>query len=275
MSLIPIVSNFVVQETPYKQECLIKNLEDIKHCFYINLSHRVDRKEHVETQLALLGITGQRFNAIKNDNGAIGCSMSHLKILQDAYNNKLDYVLIVEDDITFTKPQVLKAQFNKFIEKHNNNWDVIILGGNNMPPFQEIDDTCIKVTRCQTTTGYIVNGHYIKVLLQNVRMGLTRLIQNPSEHKQFAIDKFWFILQKVSKWYLIIPATVVQRVDYSDIEKKITNYEKLMTDINKKDLFRAIHEQKQKDQLLKQGMPMNNTFLPSTTALLNKNLAFL
>ena len=39
-----------------------------------------------------------------------------------------------------------------------------------MPPYKIIDDTCIQVSRCQTTTGYIVNGHYIKTLLQNVKI---------------------------------------------------------------------------------------------------------
>ena len=64
-------------------------LDDIKHAFYINLEHRKDRKEHVEEQLSKVGINANRFNAIKMENGAIGCSMSHLKILQDAYKNNL------------------------------------------------------------------------------------------------------------------------------------------------------------------------------------------
>jgi glycosyl transferase family 25 len=218
----------------------IKTLEDIKHAFYINLEHRTDRKEHVETELLKIGINCQRFNAIKMENGAIGCSMSHLKLLQDAQKNELEHILIVEDDIKFLEPELFKNQINNFFELHQNNWDVILLAGNNMPPYEKIDDTCIKVSRCQTTTGYLVNGHYIKVLLQNIKMGLTHLINKPSEHSKFAIDKFWFILQSASKWYLITPPTVVQREDYSDIEKKVTNYEKHMQDLDKKEMFDAI-----------------------------------
>jgi hypothetical protein len=56
----------------------------------------------------------------------------------------------------------------------------------------------------------------------------------------YAIDKFWFVLQAVDKWFLIIPLTVVQREDYSDIEKKRINYQKIMTDLDKKDMFDAI-----------------------------------
>ena len=223
-------------------------LEDITHAFYINLEYRVDRKEHVETELRNVGIKAQRFNAIKMENGAIGCSMSHLKILQDALKNNWDHILIVEDDITFLDPVLFKTQINKFFELHENDWDVILLAGNNMPPYENIDETCIQVSRCQTTTGYLVNGSYIKVLVNNVKMGLTNLLNYPDRAKQFAIDKFWFILQQTCKWYLIIPLTVVQRNDYSDIEKRVINYGKLMTDLDKEELFKAAREMRLKQQ---------------------------
>jgi glycosyl transferase family 25 len=220
----------------------INSLDDIKNAYYINLEHRTDRKEHVESELRNIGISATRFNAIKMENGAVGCSMSHLKLLQDAVKQNFDHILIVEDDITFLDPELFKTQINSFFQLHQNNWDVILLAGNNMPPYKNIDDTCIQVSRCQTTTGYLVNGHYIKVLLQNVKMGLTNLLNRPTEHSKFAIDKFWFVLQEASKWYLIIPPTVVQREDYSDIEKRITNYKKYMTDLDKEELFKAARD---------------------------------
>ena len=219
----------------------INSLADIKNIFYINLEHRTDRKEHVESELLKIGVSSaQRFNAIKMENGAIGCSMSHLRILQNAQKNNLDHILIVEDDITFLDPELFKNQINNFFETHKNNWDVVLLAGNNMPPYKIIDDTCIQVSRCQTTTGYIVNGHYIKTLLQNVKIGLTHLINKPTEHAKYAIDKYWFILQQLYKWYLIVPLTVVQREDYSDIEKRVTNFEKHMLDVDKEQMMKAI-----------------------------------
>ena len=82
----------------------MNSINDIKHAFYINLDHRTDRKEHIEKQLAKVGIRAERFNAIRMHNGAVGCSMSHLKILQDAHVQRLSHVLIMEDDITFLQP---------------------------------------------------------------------------------------------------------------------------------------------------------------------------
>jgi GR25 family glycosyltransferase involved in LPS biosynthesis len=62
----------------------MKTISDIKHAFYINLETRPDRKEHIEKQMKLIGIKATRFNAIRLQNGALGCSMSHLKILENA-----------------------------------------------------------------------------------------------------------------------------------------------------------------------------------------------
>lgn len=229
----------------------INCLDDIKNAFYINLEHRTDRKEHVEKELNSIGIKASRFNAIKMKNGAIGCSMSHLKILQDAQKNNLDHLLVVEDDITFLDPQLFKTQINNFFKLHGNNWDVILLAGNNMPPYERIDETCVKVSRCQTTTGYLVNGHYINILVSNIKMGLTHLINKPTETINYAIDKFWFILQGSGNWYLITPLTVVQRNDYSDIEHRVMDYQKLMQDLDKAELFKALKEMREKNQYKK------------------------
>ena len=243
----------------------IHSLSDITNIFYINLEHRTDRKQHVEQELQKIGLNATRFNAIQMPNGAIGCSMSHLKILQEAIKNKLDHVLIVEDDIQFLNPELFKTNINRFFETQQSSWDVVLLAGNNMPPYEQIANEFVKVSRCQTTTGYLVNGHYINTLLQNIKAGLTHLIHKPEEHSNYAIDKYWFKLQQVDNWYLIIPLTVVQRADYSDIEKRITDYAKIMTDLDKTDLIKeSLTKQKnlQKQlqiQKLLQMMPHKQT----------------
>ena len=140
----------------------MKSISVIKHAFYINLETRPDRKEHVEKQMELIGIKATRFNAIRLKNGALGCSMSHLKILENAKKNNLEHVLIVEDDILFTKPDIFVIQVNKFLSTHSD-FDVVLVAGNNRPPYIEIDDTCIQVTQCQTTTGYLVQNHYFDI----------------------------------------------------------------------------------------------------------------
>ena len=91
----------------------MNSVSDIKHIFYINLEKRTDRKEHVEKELEKIGIYGaERFNAISLINGAIGCSMSHIKCLETAKKNNWSHVLIVEDDIQFLNPELFTKQLN-------------------------------------------------------------------------------------------------------------------------------------------------------------------
>ena len=216
----------------------MNSISDITHAYYINLDSRTDRKEHVEEQMSLIGIQAERFKAIRLQNGAIGCSMSHLKLLETAKANNFPHILIVEDDIKFLNPELFKSQLNTFLSKHKG-WDVVLLGGNNIPPYRKIDDTCVKITSCQTTTGYLVNGHYISILINNFRNGINKLLESPHLHIMYAIDKFWFRLQRSHNWFLIIPLTVTQREDYSDIEKRTTDYTRVMTDLNKESFFMA------------------------------------
>jgi GR25 family glycosyltransferase involved in LPS biosynthesis len=214
-------------------------IQDIKHAFYINLASRPDRKVHVETQLQNIGINATRFNAIRLTNGALGCSMSHLKCVETAKKMEWPHVLIVEDDILFLDPSKFVTQLSNCLSRHKN-WDVILLAGNNVPPYKRIDDTCIRVSTCQTTTGYIVKSHYYDTLIANFREGIKQLMVNPEQHVSYAIDKYWFQLQRRDRWYLIIPLSVTQREDYSDIEKRPINYRNVMLDLDKESYIKTV-----------------------------------
>ena len=206
--------------------------------FYINLNSRIDRKLHVERQLDLLGIRDnvKRFNAIHNVNGRIGCSLSHLKCIQMAKEQNMECVLILEDDVLFLLPDEFVQNVNNFLSNPKNKWDVLLLAGNNLPPFTTNDEVSIRVTHCQTTTGYIVRQHYYDTLISNIKEGVAKLMKNPEHHYYFAIDKYWIHLQKQHRWMLLIPLIVVQRPDYSDIEKRHTDYQCLMRSVDKSDL---------------------------------------
>jgi GR25 family glycosyltransferase involved in LPS biosynthesis len=223
---------------------LISSVNDIKYCLYINLLSRVDRKEHIESQLTSIGIQPTRFNAIKLKNGRIGCSMSHLKCLEIAKKNNWPYVMICEDDLIILNKNNFIKHLNNFFRLHgdvNDAWNVLLLAGNNVPPYVKIDDTCIEVSHCQTTTGYIIKQCYYDTLIDNIRTGIHKLMKYPDNHVLYAIDKYWIQLQKIHPWYMIVPVEAVQREDYSDIEKRQTNYENIMKDVDKHALVRNLY----------------------------------
>ena len=209
-------------------------LKKIEHVLYINLEKRIDRRKHINKQLAVIGLSdcAERFNAICPQNARIGCSMSHLKCIQLAKERNWSHVFICEDDILFLDPNRFKESLAVFLSQEIK-WDVVLVAGNNLPPYHRVCDEYNKVTNCQTTTGYIVKAHYYDTLIQNIREGLQFLMKDPENHRLYAIDKYWFNLQEIDNWFLITPLTVVQKEDYSDIEQKRTNYQHLMTDLDK------------------------------------------
>lgn len=214
-------------------------MELLKHTLYINLETRTDRLNHVKKELEKMKINGERINAVKTTDGAIGCTLSHIRCLELAKERQYPHVFIIEDDITFLQPELLCENLKKFQENLElQRWDVLIIGGNNCPPYMKITDYCIRVGNNQTTTGYIVKSHYYDTLIQNFKESAQKLMRNPHNKREFALDMYWKQLQQNGLWYMIVPPTVTQYQDYSDIEKRIVNYDRLMLDIQKDWLFR-------------------------------------
>lgn len=212
-----------------------RTITDIEHVMYINLEHRADRRSHIEEELKInMGLTCEPiwFKAIKHRIGAIGCSLSHIACLESAKNNNLPYVMICEDDLRIVNPKVFNKSFNSLLES-NIEWDVLLLAGNNVGPIRFLDINAVQIFRCQTTTGYIVKQHYYDKMINNFKEGVTQLMRNPSMPFRYAIDIYWFSLQEKDCWILIFPLTVTQRSDYSDIEQKQVNYDRLMLTLEK------------------------------------------
>ena len=69
-------------------------MEHIDVIFYINLEDRLDRKEHFLNEIRRLCLDEEkviRIDAVKEKNGALGCTKSHIKTLElfmsnDAWN---------------------------------------------------------------------------------------------------------------------------------------------------------------------------------------------
>ena len=213
-------------------------MELLKNTLFINLEHRKDRLEHVNSEFKKMEIDAERVNAIKMNTGAVGCTMSHIKCLELAKQRDYEYVFICEDDITFRNPELFKRNLQRFYENDDINWDLLIIGGNNVPPFQQVTEYCARVFYCQTTTGYVVKKHYYDTLLKNFRESANGLIREPNNPSTYALDMYWKRLQLQDFWYMITPPTVTQYESYSDIENRNVNYENMMLDMEKPWLMR-------------------------------------
>ena len=197
-------------------------MNKVEHVFYINLDSRPDRNQFCLQQLSSIGVPNEkieRFSAIKNKEGAIGCTLSHIKCLKLAIEKGYENVMIVEDDIHFTKPVWFKEQFEKLFEY---DFDV------NLFDFEKIDQHMIRVLGANTTTGYLVQKHYYQKLLDNYKQGLELLLRTGNK-PLYAIDSYALrTLHHVDNWITFSLLTVTQVESYSDIEKRFVNYDAYM-----------------------------------------------
>jgi len=133
-----------------------KYLNFFEDVYYINLDSRIDRRKKFEKRSKDVGIEPNRFSAITPNEGEypplrnasdldtllhkfkVGCTMSHQAVIKIAKENKLNNVLIFEDDCVFLDG--FKNELIKYVnELKSLEWDMFYLGG-------EPTNYCEKVT---------------------------------------------------------------------------------------------------------------------------------
>ena len=191
--------------------------DTVQHVVYINLDERTDRRVHVETQLARAFPADkiQRFPAIKAAKGAVGCSRSHIAVLELAKANGWANVLIVEDDFTWNNFEKGAPVLDGLLERP---FDVIVLCGAYVACQPDG-----RLQSCQTTTAYIVSETYYDILLANYKAGLA-LYEATDDYRTYALDQFWKRLQPVGRWYIVRPNMGFQLPGYSNVEGRPVNY---------------------------------------------------
>jgi hypothetical protein len=119
-------NNMVEKYNDNKKNLLNKIFDKI---YVINLKQDVEKKNIIEKKLKELNIDYSIFEAVDGNKlknvkllsygsvGAVGCRLSHMKILEDAIKNNYNRILVFEDDVIFRK------NFNKHI-----NWKLLYLG---------------------------------------------------------------------------------------------------------------------------------------------------
>jgi GR25 family glycosyltransferase involved in LPS biosynthesis len=200
-------------------------MDHIGGVFYINLDSRTDRRTEIEEELTRMGISGERFPAIKDDIGIVGCGKSHLTVLKEARERGLKNVLIFEDDFQFI---VSKEEFwdmlNRFFTDtiQGNMFDVLMLGYN-MLSSQKIDNLLMKVISAQTTSGYIVNERFYDSLINIWEIALPLLLSS-GDRWMYSLDATWKQLQPDTNWYAFVKRVGIQRPNFSDIALLYVDY---------------------------------------------------
>jgi GR25 family glycosyltransferase involved in LPS biosynthesis len=194
--------------------------------YYINLDHRKDRRNLFLTEMKKLNLSPDKIIRIPavylKDQGHLGCSLSHIKALEQFIQSGKNTCIIFEDDFEFTvqDPMSYLQKLNKI------DYDVVMLASNEIST-TKYNDFLKKVNMATTASGYLVTKQFAPMLLQNFKEGavlLEKTYQSGAYKGEYAVDQYWFNLQQQNKFYVFTPKLGQQRDSYSDIQQGNVSY---------------------------------------------------
>ena len=192
---------------------------------YINLDKRTDRREAMEAQCDVYGISCERLSAIAHSFGIVGCTQSHRVAYLLAKDRGYKNVLIFEDDFQFlVSPEEFEQEIGHIFES-GLEFDVCMLAYN-LKSFQECgkDSGVLRVYEAQTASAYIVNRHYYDTLIELYDCVLP-LLEQTREHWKYANDQAWKPLQGMNRWYCTKTRIGKQRDGFSDNAQEYVSYD--------------------------------------------------
>ncbi len=195
-------------------------MKGIDRVYYINLERRSDRRQHIESEIARVGLTGERVDAIWDRNGALGCMQSHSKALAAFLASDAETALILEDDFTFVGSAAeIERLFSVAFEVMPADWDGLVLAYN-PTAFSFCEGPApflVRLLGGQTTSGYLVRrsaAAELKSLWDDAAM---KMWVEGLRHELCA-DICWQRLHREGKWYAFVPSMGYQYANHSDIQ---------------------------------------------------------
>ena len=166
-----------------------------------------------------------RIDAILTEPGALGCGLSHIKALEYAMAHpEWNTILILEDDFTFHGEDTasLSTALRSLLTFPK--MEIGLLSYNHsVLRYEDTSPSIKRVLYSQTTSSYCIRSSYVPTLLQNMRESTMDMIIRGKTHEN-CVDIHWTTLQPHGQWYALFPAIGYQYDNYSDIEKRVTQY---------------------------------------------------
>lgn len=200
-------------------------LNDLSNSIYvINLKERLDRKDHITSQLQKINcenyILFEAVNGKKIDNptrlspGMFGLIKTYLNIYNDWKKDPKENILIIEDDCVFVED--FNQKLSEYVSYVPEDWDMLYFGANHNYHMGEktttVNEKCIKLNHSYSAHCVLIKSHVFEELIFGIQ---TFTIQN---------DVMMANLQKKYNAYSSVPNLTSQLPNFSDIENEIKDY---------------------------------------------------
>lgn len=222
------------------------------HTAFVNLDHRQDRLNRMQSQLEIAGISAERLRGMypheytgdpslvqvmaNRTKGAIGCHYSQVQIMKDALA-KGKSAFVMEDDLIFASDVQKRLDYAQdFLNK--NDWDIFWLGGTyhlNPPRWHDAGHTNSELPKCDCTLNKDVEctddkrivrtygcwGTYAYIVNHKSLPRILDLLEC-NVYQSIGIDWLFIKLQPILKCFAFVPGMVKQYDNESDIGTGVT-----------------------------------------------------
>jgi len=156
-----------------------------KHTSVVSLDKFPKRWEIFQERATKAGLTGyKKFHAIEGDkvppsgwfrggNGAWGCLMSHLRIVQDALmDDKPGHILVFEDDAVFSDDWL--ERMHRIMDEVGDDWDMLYLGGQHLhmprvkPYRMTFNKEVVNARNINRTHAFAINKRFLGKYQQHI-----------------------------------------------------------------------------------------------------------
>lgn len=202
--------------------------------FVINLERRPDRLQSVTEEFKYMNWSFERFDAI-DKNSYEGCAMSHQKLAEIILERGYEYAMVFEDDIFFM-PYTKKLIPLIENELNQNTWSFFHFAPSIHRPLKKFSENLVDLTNLPPkdpnkhrgifgTSGFILTKKACEYI---IKWDTNEIIEN--SHRHLPIDEFLDrgVYPNMQSFSAKLPL-VVQKKDYSDINKTIDSNHYIMT----------------------------------------------
>lgn len=196
-------------------------MQHISKIVYINMDSRTDRRELMEQELQRVGWKAQRFSASSYKGCPnSGCLLSHATVLEQAYDEGCENVLVIEDDFKFIDDVGKVCNDIDAFFKSGLDWDVVMLTTCAAVKAEPPSESCLvsKIVSSGNGAAYLVNRSMMLEMSMLFKANLENLY-NTKRHWEYQNDILWKQLMPQSNWYMFNDYLGYQREGFSDLSQ--------------------------------------------------------
>jgi glycosyl transferase, family 25 len=190
----------------------------------INLRERADRMREFQAEAERMQLDVERFDAIKKEDGILGCTLSHMVCLQQMLDDSLESMLVCEDDARFT---VSRRELDVLVDVflRDARADVACLAFRSTHGrLQPYSSLYLRGYGIATTACYLVKPAAARDLVEMWDESVDHLVRG-ADPREYRSDAVWKHLQERRVFLVPVKRAVRQRWGFSDIERRDVSYD--------------------------------------------------